>query len=138
MAQGSDGPWDQQPPSAPGTCGRAFGAGSVNLEREVKLSVGPLFRLPDLSGIGEGVRARDEGPQRFVTSYHDTDDLRLARWGASLRYRTGEGWTVKLPQPNGPLQELGAIVRQEHTFEAGPGRPPAKALDLVRAFVRNQ
>ena len=110
----------------------------MNLEREAKLSVGPLFRLPDLSAIDEGVHTQDESPQRFVTSYHDTDDLRLARWGASLRYRTGEGWTVKLPQPNGPLRDLGAIVRQEHVFEAGPGKPPPPALDLVRAFVRTE
>jgi CHAD domain-containing protein len=110
----------------------------VNLEREVKLSVGPLFRLPDLSNVAEGIRSHDESAQRFVTSYHDTSDLRLARWGASLRYRTGEGWTVKLPQPDGQIQEQGLIVRQEHTFEAGPGKPPAPALDLVRAFVRSE
>ena len=96
---------------------------SVNLEREVKLAVGPLFRLPDLSDLARrGLAPQDEGAQRFVTSYHDTKDLRLARWGASLRYRTGEGWTVKLPQPDGPLHDLGVIVRQEHTFDAGPGQ----------------
>ncbi len=110
----------------------------MNLEREVKLAVGPLFRLPDLSDLADGIHARDEGAQRFVTSYHDTKDLRLARWGASLRYRTGEGWTVKLPQPDGPLHDLGVIVRQEHIFDAGPGKPPASALDLVRAFVRSE
>ncbi|HEY6567515.1 MAG TPA: CYTH and CHAD domain-containing protein, partial [Actinomycetota bacterium] len=98
----------------------------------------PLFRLPDLSDLADGVRPLDEGAQRFVTSYHDTDDLRLARWGASLRYRTGEGWTVKLPQAVGQLHDLGVIVRQEHTFESGPGKPPAEALDLVRAFVRSE
>ncbi len=110
----------------------------MNLEREVKLSVGPMFRLPDLSDVEDGIRPHDDGAQRFVTSYHDTPDLRLARWGASLRYRTGEGWTVKLPQPDGPLHDLGVIVRQEHVFEAGPGKAPAQALDLVRAFVRSE
>ena len=69
----------------------------MNLEREVKLTVGPLFHLPDLSEVLDGFSAEGEGVQRFVTSYYDTQDLRLARWGCSLRYRTGEGWTVKLP-----------------------------------------
>jgi CHAD domain-containing protein len=108
----------------------------VNLEREAKLSVGPLFRMPDLTGSPEGVEARGIGTQRFVTSYHDTPDLRLARWGVSLRYRTGEGWTVKLPRSSEVNGEGPILVREEHTFEAGPGKPPPAAIDLVRAYVR--
>jgi CHAD domain-containing protein len=108
----------------------------VNLEREAKLSVGPLFRMPDLTGSSEGVEARGIGTQRFVTSYHDTPDLRLARWGVSLRYRTGEGWTVKLPRSNEVNGEDAVLVREEHTFESGPGKPPPPALDLVRAYIR--
>lgn len=108
----------------------------MNLEREAKLSVGPLFRMPDLSGSLEGVQAKGAGTQRFVTSYHDTSDLRLARWGVSLRYRTGEGWTVKLPSSPGGGGDPRMLTRREHTFEAGPGRPPAGAVDLVRAYIR--
>ena len=43
--------------------------------------------------------------------YYDTADLRLARWGVSLRHRTGDGtgWTVKLPEgEDGP-----ALVARE-------------------------
>ena len=39
----------------------------MNLEREVKLTVGPLFHLPDLSEVLDGFSAEGEGVQRFVT-----------------------------------------------------------------------
>ncbi|HSI26055.1 MAG TPA: CHAD domain-containing protein, partial [Aeromicrobium sp.] len=106
----------------------------MNLEREVKLTVGPLFHLPDLSEVLDGFSAEGEGVQRFVTSYYDTQDLRLARWGCSLRYRTGEGWTVKLPAAG--LSDT--LAREEHHFEAGPGRPPAPAIDLLRGYLRQE
>jgi CHAD domain-containing protein len=104
----------------------------MSIEKEVKLSVGPMFQLPDLSEVVPGAMSLGEGPLRFVASYYDTPDLRLARWGCSLRYRTGEGWCVKLP-----LEAVnGKFVRDERIFEAGPGRPPEAAVDLVRAYVR--
>ena len=106
----------------------------MNLEREVKLTVGPLFHLPDLSEVLDGFSAEGEGVQRFVTSYYDTQDLRLARWGCSLRYRTGDGWTVKLPAT--ALSDT--LAREEHHFEAGPGRPPAPAIDLLRGYLRQE
>ncbi len=104
----------------------------MTLEREVKLSVGPMFQMPDLDEVVPGATIRDEGTTRFVASYYDTPDLRLARWGSSLRYRTGEGWTVKLPI----AAEDGRFDRDERTFDAGPGRPPEAAVDLVRGYVR--
>jgi len=105
----------------------------LSLEREVKMIVGPLFRVPDLSEVVPGAIARDEGTQRTVASYYDTPDLRLARWGCSLRYRTGDGWCVKLPV--GDVDD--AMVRDERSFEGGPGIPPEGAQDLVRAYVRS-
>lgn len=104
----------------------------MTLEREAKFAVGPMFRVPDLDDIVEGASADPQAPIRFVTTYLDTPDLRLARWGASLRYRTGEGWTVKLPKPGDGV----LVVRDEVTFEGGPAKPPDPALDLVRAYVR--
>jgi CHAD domain-containing protein len=104
----------------------------VSLEREIKMIVGPLFRVPDLSEVVPGAVAHDEGTQRTVASYYDTPDLRLARWGCSLRYRTGDGWCVKLPM----VGEDDAMVRDERAFEGAPGTPPEGALDLVRAYVR--
>jgi CHAD domain-containing protein len=104
----------------------------VNLEREAKLAADPSFNLPDLREAVPGVGASAAGTERFVTSYYDTAELRLTRWGGSLRYRTGAGWTVKLP---GATNDE-VITRQEVTFEGPPARPPAAALDLVSAFVR--
>src|SRR5438477_4785399 len=70
------------------------------------------------------------------TVYFDTPDLRLARWGVSLRRRAGEGWTLKLA-PARPADNTAAILeRDELTFEGGARRPPAAALEVVRAYVR--
>lgn len=104
----------------------------MKLEREAKLEVEPGFRMPDLSSPDGSFCGRSGTTERFVSTYHDTDDLRLVRWGASLRYRTTEGWTVKLPRSvAGPT-----VVRQEHSFDGGAGKAPAEAVDLVRGLVR--
>jgi len=101
-------------------------------EREVKLAASPSFRLPELDGLVNGATAVAREPERLSTTYLDTEDLRLARWGVSLRYRLGEGWTLKLPvEQQGPL-----LVRDELTFEGNGRRPPRQAVDLVRAYVR--
>jgi CHAD domain-containing protein len=101
-------------------------------EREAKLAVPPGFDLPELGGPEDGYAAEPLATRRLRTTYYDTPDLRLARWGASLRYRPGEGWTVKLPEG-----EQGALlIRAEHEFPGDGRRPPAEALALVRPFVR--
>lgn len=105
---------------------------SVNLEREAKLQVPVGFRLPDLGG--DGLEAVARPAERLVTTYVDTPDLRIARWGSSLRHRKGEGWTVKLPAAG----EGGSLLsRKEHVFDGeDPRKLPVAAADLVRAFVR--
>ena len=101
-------------------------------EREAKLEAPPGFELPELGGPDDGFSAQDLPARRLRTTYYDTTDLRLARWGASLRYRPGEGWTVKLPEgKDGAL-----LVRAEHTFPGDGNRPPAEARALIRPFVR--
>jgi inorganic triphosphatase YgiF len=103
----------------------------VNLEREVKLQAPAAFRLPDLGG--DGFAADEQEPLRLVTTYVDTPDLRIARWGCSLRHRNTEGWTVKLPA----TEEGSLLVRAEHVFEGDdPRRLPVAAADLLRADVR--
>ena len=101
------------------------------IEREVKLSAGDAFQLPDFSGL-DSVVATPRTEQHLSTLYFDSDDLRLARWGLSLRYRAGEGWTLKLPQAAGGP----ALVREELVFEGDPERPPAEAVDLVAGYLR--
>jgi CHAD domain-containing protein len=102
------------------------------LEREVKLGAGPAFHLPDLTAVVVGVTVTPPEAVRLETVYYDTPDLRLARWGVSLRYRAGEGWTLKLS----PSTEKGMLERDEITFQGGPKKPPAAAIALVRAYVR--
>jgi CHAD domain-containing protein len=101
-------------------------------EREAKLAAPPGFDLPDLAGPDDGVQAEPRPVRRLTTTYYDTPDLRLARWGASLRYRPGEGWTVKLPKGRTGV----LLVRAEHVFSGDGRKPPPEALALVRAFVR--
>ena len=102
-------------------------------ERELKLAAGTGFRMPSIYGLG-GTTVRWSPPERNDTTYYDTDDLRLARWGASLRHRPGEGWTVKLPaERNAPF-----LVRPEIVFEGNGGSPPEAAVELVRGFVRSE
>jgi CHAD domain-containing protein len=101
-------------------------------EREAKLSAAPDFTLPDLADPAGGMVAEPLQARQLRTTYYDTPDLRLARWGLSLRYRTGEGWTVKLAgEGRGPL-----LVREELVFDGPATQPPEEAVDLVRAFVR--
>src|SRR5216684_9203179 len=103
------------------------------LEREVKLGAGPAFHLPDLTGVVDGVAVTPPEAVRLETVYYDTPDLRLARWGVSLRRRAGEGWTLKLaPSRSGALLE-----RDELTFEGRGSKPPKGALEVVRAYVRS-
>lgn len=53
------------------------------LEVERKLRVHGLFRLPDLTLTSAGVsRAKRQITRTMTAVYHDTDDLRLARWGS--------------------------------------------------------
>ncbi|HET7420486.1 MAG TPA: CYTH and CHAD domain-containing protein [Candidatus Dormibacteraeota bacterium] len=101
-------------------------------EREVKLGAGPAFHLPDLAGVVDGLAVAPPETVRLETVYYDTPDLRLARWGVSLRHRAGEGWTLKLsPTASGPLLE-----RDELTFQGAGKKPPAGAVEVVRAYVR--
>ncbi|MGA9161885.1 MAG: CYTH and CHAD domain-containing protein [Actinomycetota bacterium] len=105
-----------------------------SMEREAKLQAPPGFRLPELGGDGLIATVRPE--RRYATTYLDTGQLHLARWGCSLRYREGQGWTAKLPS-----REVGdLLVRREYVFDgpAPPRRAPEAAVDLLRAYVRDR
>lgn len=98
----------------------------------MKLAATPSFRLPSFEDLADGVVAIPGEDERLSTTYLDTVDLRLARWGVSFRHRIGEGWTVKLqPEGDGAL-----LVRGEFTFAGNGRRPPAQAVDLVLGYVR--
>ncbi|HEX6873865.1 MAG TPA: CHAD domain-containing protein, partial [Micromonosporaceae bacterium] len=102
------------------------------LEEERKYEVDSAFRLPDLSEcVPEGGRLIVRPPVKLRATYYDTADLRLARAGASLRYRRGddEPWTAKLPTDAPGL-------RNEISAPGHSGAVPQRLLDLVTAYTR--
>lgn len=102
-------------------------------EREVKLAAPATFKMPAFEDLGEGIFVEPPTLDRYQTVYLDTPDFRLARWGVSLRHRSGQGWTVKLP----PVIQGELIVRGEHAFDGDdPAQTPPEALDPIRAYVR--
>jgi len=110
------------------------GSPRIETEREVKLGAGAGFRLPDLNGVLDGVTAVPLPEQDLRAVYYDTPDLRLARWGVSVRYRTGEGeaWTVKLPVGGDGT----VLSRRELSWQAPPGAVPPEVVATVRAYAR--
>lgn len=103
-----------------------------HLEIERKYDAESDFALPDLTGL-PGVSAVSE-PQThlLVANYFDTDDLRLAAHGITLRRRRGgddAGWHLKMPVGPDSKNELRAAL----------GRPqvvPARLAALVAAHTR--
>ena len=105
-------------------------------ETELKFSVPAAWRLPDLR-TAELPEA--DPPKRAVltATYYDTDDLRLARSGVTLRRRTGgsdAGWHVKLPV-GGEGRETRDEIRLPLRAGAA-GQVPAELADVVRALTR--
>jgi len=101
-------------------------------EREVKMLVPGSFELPDLDGIIVGATLGEVEEPLIEDSYFDTPDLRLARWGCTLRHRSGEGWTVKIPRASKGV----VLDREEVAFSGDPGDPPERAVALVSSLTR--
>jgi CHAD domain-containing protein len=104
------------------------------VEREVKLEAPDAFSLARLPATFDPYVAGPVELHRLHTVYYDTGDFRLTRWGGSLRYRHGEGWTLKLPVPR---ESLG-LFREEHAFAGTAGAIPDAALDLATAYFRGE
>jgi CHAD domain-containing protein len=97
----------------------------ATLERELKLRAPDGFALPDLGG--EPLERRV-----FVSTYHDTEGLRLARAGATLRHRVENGrglWQLKLPRGD---------ARLELESAGGPLSPPGELLALLPGLTRGE
>ncbi|MBV8645422.1 MAG: CHAD domain-containing protein, partial [Candidatus Eremiobacteraeota bacterium] len=102
------------------------------VERELKLEAPDTFSLARLEPRQRSFVASPVSWKRLHTVYWDTPDLRLTRWGCSLRFRRGEGWTLKLPAP----PHAGALYRQEHVFPGDGTSVPREALALATAYLR--
>lgn len=109
-------------------------------ERELKLALPGRFAVPPLVLDGQPLEQAPLPDLNLRATYYDTVDLRLARHGVSLRYRTGESggptWTLKLPvgeSAGGPLLE-----RNELHFDGPAREPPGRARALTTAYARTE
>jgi len=103
-------------------------------QRTYKLLVPGARPFPDLSE-SLPVPASDEPHEHCIPElYLDTDDLRLARWGCSLKYRDADGWIVGLP-----VTMNGAPPREE-TFEFAGDRAavPDAVANLLTPLTRSR
>ncbi len=114
---------------------------------ERTLRVHALFRMPELVGTVPGLagttmdtgiaRVDRHAPVEVVSEYHDTEELRLIRWGVTLRRRSGgnhEGW--RLSWPGDGEQEGSAEQMDLPLDDGGPGQVPPVMADVVTALVR--
>ncbi len=101
----------------------------------MKLGAWPGFRLPvaDLSGMAEGLQVVPKPDLRLHATYYDTPDVRMARSGVTLRHRSGEGWTLKLPS-SGQTAEV--LSRQELTVAGDEAGVPTELARLLVSWVR--
>lgn len=101
-------------------------------ERELKMLVPDSFELPALHDAISGATLGEATERMIDDIYYDTADLRLARWGCTLRHRDGDGWTVKIPGAS-----KGQVLDREEVVIAGDrGDPPTRALNLVSSLTR--
>ena len=104
-------------------------------ETELKFSVHPSFVMPPLEGLAGVANVERAETQELDSTYYDATDVRLARSGVTLRYRTGEDagpvWTLKLPTEDGPH------TREELSFEGAEGELPPDAVSLLTAYLRS-
>lgn len=105
-------------------------------ERELKRVLPADAELPSLDEVIPGVALGPPEEQRVEDRYLDTADLRLARWGVTLRWRKGTGWTLKLPHPD--LGRAGGLDRDELVLAGKAAAPPPRALALVSSFTRGE
>lgn len=101
-------------------------------EREAKIMVNESFELPNLADAVAGASLGEVTDRVTEDVYYDTADLRLVRWGCTLRHRKGVGWTVKIPR-----RATGVVLdRVEAEFGGPAGEPPVRALNLVASLTR--
>jgi len=106
---------------------------TAHREVELKFRVTGAFTLPDLAALPGVTRVETRPTFAMSNVYYDTADLRLFRWGITLRRRSGgpdEGWHLKLP-----VQGAGEGVRDEMRAPLSDDLPASLAR-LVTAFAR--
>src|SRR3954451_13505800 len=108
-------------------------------EVEAKFRVHPPYRIPELTGEATGI-ATVTGPtvKELRAVYWDTADLRLAREGITLRYRSGEGggdgWHLKLPIHEAGVPDASTGPREELHAVGDDTLAPEPMRDLVAVY----
>lgn len=105
-----------------------------HVEIERKYDAPADFTVPELNGLpGVAATAEPETHQLHAT-YHDTEDLRLAAYGITLRRRRGgtdAGWHLKMPSGPDSKDELRAPLGKAQAV-------PARLASLVAAYTRGE
>lgn len=104
------------------------------MEIEAKYSVAVEAALPSFEDLAGVATVDPPVDHDLAADYFDTDDLRLARLGITLRRRTGgddAGWHLKVP--------VGGAARHEaHEPPTADHAPPAPLLDSLVGVARGR
>jgi CHAD domain-containing protein len=109
----------------------------VAIEREIKLTADADLTLPDLTQTLAGVAVGSVSRVQLDAIYYDTPTLSMARWGVTLRSRTGEPgpiWTLKVASN----AKSPGLSRHEYLFDEPLGPVPVGARQAARALTRSQ
>ena len=110
---------------------------TAHAETERKYEAAPHADLPawtDVPGVSE---VRGPRTEHLSAVYFDTADQRLARYGATLRRRTGgadAGWHLKVPAGTDSRTELRLPL--DDRPERATNAPPDELADLTTAMTR--
>ena len=107
------------------------------IEREIKLAAEVGMVLPDLADAVPGLTVGPKSVVQLDAVYYDTPTLALARWGVTLRSRSGEAgpvWTLKLPATAVDSE----MSRDELMFDEPLGPVPSAVRQAVRAYTRSE
>jgi CHAD domain-containing protein len=107
------------------------------IEREIKLAAEAGIVLPDLTDVVPGLTVGPKSVLQLDAVYYDTPTLALARWGVTLRSRSGEPgpiWTLKLPVTSVDSE----LSRHEFMFDEPIGPVPVAVRQATRAYTRSQ
>lgn len=100
-------------------------------ETERKYAVNGAAAVPELDAVPSVDRVSPTQREDLEAVYFDTADLRLARWGLTLRRRGGghdAGWHLKVP--------VGPDSRAEIQRPLGGQRPPEELVGLLEGITR--
>jgi CHAD domain-containing protein len=116
-----------------------YGVATTVRETERKYEITEGVELPGWAGLVGMAALVGPEEQKLEAVYYDTEDLRLARVGVTLRRRRGghdAGWHLKLPVGGARGGDSRDEVRVNDARAVRRRTPPVELVALVRAFTR--